>query len=184
MESRVRFWNLCRVLANETRLKLLWCLFDHKELCVRDLQVLNDMSRPNASNQLKLLSASGLISSRRERNRVIYRPQPLREDGMAAQLLKELRRCSLQDDGFATMIHLLTGFTHGRRIEIVQAVAGGCVDFSKIMEKTGMSGPALSRHLDKLDRRGFVCRDGDQIGLRGPSGRLGKKLMDLALRCV
>jgi ArsR family transcriptional regulator, lead/cadmium/zinc/bismuth-responsive transcriptional repressor len=62
-----------KVLANETRLRLLHALVRADELCVSDLaEALN--SAPQAiSNQLQRLVAQGIVSARRDGNNVYYR---------------------------------------------------------------------------------------------------------------
>ena len=62
MELRPALWRTCRVIANETRLQLLWHIFAKGELCVSQLVQRTGATQPNASNQLRALSARGLIT--------------------------------------------------------------------------------------------------------------------------
>jgi len=73
MKLNPTLWRTCRAVASGTRLQLLWFIFEHGELCVQDLADLSGMSPSNASNQLRVLNARGLISPCREKMKV----QPL-----------------------------------------------------------------------------------------------------------
>lgn len=62
-----------KVLANDTRLRLLHALVRADELCVRDLAASIGMKPQAVSNQLQRLSDLGILASRREGNNVHYR---------------------------------------------------------------------------------------------------------------
>jgi ArsR family transcriptional regulator, lead/cadmium/zinc/bismuth-responsive transcriptional repressor len=62
-----------KVLANDTRLRLLHALVRADELCVTDLAGALAMKPQAVSNQLQRLLDLGILSSRREGNNVHYR---------------------------------------------------------------------------------------------------------------
>ena len=62
-----------KVLANDTRLRLLHALVRADELCVTDLANSLAMKPQAVSNQLQRLSDLGIIASRREGNNIHYR---------------------------------------------------------------------------------------------------------------
>jgi DNA-binding transcriptional ArsR family regulator len=62
-----------KVLANDTRLRLLHALVRSDELCVTDLAALVDMTPQAVSNQLQRLSNLGIVVSRRDGNSIYYR---------------------------------------------------------------------------------------------------------------
>jgi ArsR family transcriptional regulator, lead/cadmium/zinc/bismuth-responsive transcriptional repressor len=62
-----------RVLANDTRLRLLHALVRAEELCVTDLAACVAMKPQAVSNQLQRLSDLGIIASRRAGNNIHYR---------------------------------------------------------------------------------------------------------------
>ena len=62
-----------KILANDTRLRLLHCLVRDEELCVTGLAKLVGMKPQAVSNQLQRLSDRGILSSRRNGNQVHYR---------------------------------------------------------------------------------------------------------------
>lgn len=62
-----------KVLANDTRLRLLHALVKSDELCVTDLATAIGMKPQAVSNQLQRLHDLGIIASRREGNNVYYR---------------------------------------------------------------------------------------------------------------
>src|SRR3954466_14646944 len=62
-----------KVLANDTRLRLLHALVRADELCVSDLAASLGMKPQAVSNQLQRLSDLGILASRREGNSIHYR---------------------------------------------------------------------------------------------------------------
>ncbi len=61
-----------KVLANDTRLRLLHALVRADELCVTDLASSVGMKPQAVSNQLQRLSDLGILASRREGNSIYY----------------------------------------------------------------------------------------------------------------
>ena len=62
-----------KVLANDTRLRLLHALVRDDELCVTDLAASVGMKPQAVSNQLQRLSDLGILASRREGINIYYR---------------------------------------------------------------------------------------------------------------
>src|SRR5215475_852489 len=62
-----------KVLANDTRLRLLHALVRADELCVTDLAGSLGMKPQAISNQLQRLSDLGILASRRDGNSIYYR---------------------------------------------------------------------------------------------------------------
>jgi len=153
---RPTLWRTCRVLACETRLKMLRLLFENGELCVSEMADLTGISPHNASTQMRALNARGLITPRREGQRVIYRAEANEELDAAPLLLEAVRDAFAKKTPAKTVFHACTAFTHERRIEIVRVLTGGPRSFGDLMQETGMSSAALWNHLDKLSSRGFV----------------------------
>lgn len=65
--------DLFKILANDTRLKLLHTLARVEEMCVCDLAVAIDMTPQAISNQLQRLSDRGIVATRRSGNMIYYR---------------------------------------------------------------------------------------------------------------
>lgn len=173
-------WKTCRVIAHESRLHLLWALFEQSELCVQQLVMQTGMSRPNTSNQLRLLAEHGLIVSRRRKMNVLYRAEANSAMKYAPPILQALRNGFDHSMGLDVVIRQATALSHGRRIEIVQALKGTHLSFDQLQQKTGMSSSALSRHLNKLISRRFVDRSGrSSYGYGKPVNQLGRTLIKL-----
>ena len=62
-----------KILANDTRLRLLHALVRANELCVTDLANSVGMKPQAVSNQLQRLSDLGIVASQREGNSIHYR---------------------------------------------------------------------------------------------------------------
>lgn len=69
----VELMALFKVLANDTRLRLLHALVSHGELCVTGLADVLGMKPQAVSNQLQRLLDRRILSSRRQGNNVYYR---------------------------------------------------------------------------------------------------------------
>src|SRR6266545_4848994 len=86
-----------KVLANDSRLRLLHALARAGELCVTDLAAQAGMRAPAVSNQLARLVDQHILVARRDGNRIYYRI----EDPCVTQLL-ELGWCLAEDAATAT----------------------------------------------------------------------------------
>lgn len=64
---------LFKVLANETRLRLLHALTRSGELCVTDLAAAVGMKPQAVSNQLQRFADRGILKARRDGNNIYYR---------------------------------------------------------------------------------------------------------------
>jgi ArsR family transcriptional regulator len=64
---------LFKLLADETRLRILDMLGSRKELCVRDLWERLGQSQPAVSHHLGLLRMAGLVDTRHEGKHIYYR---------------------------------------------------------------------------------------------------------------
>ncbi len=74
-----------KVLANDTRLRLLHALIRAGEMCVTDLALELGMKPQAISNQLQRLSDLGILASRREGNNIHYRVVDLCVSGLLEQ---------------------------------------------------------------------------------------------------
>ena len=135
-----------------------------------------------ASSYLRALNARGLLRAARRGRFVRYEavPDPLIRD--AAALLKALAVTLRRDRGRDAACRWLTAFTHPRRIELVKAITDGACDFVALRRRTRISTAALSRHLRKLRRRGFVTTQRGRYRCACPHHPLAETLLDLALR--
>jgi len=182
LNLRPALWRTCRVIACETRLQLLWHILDEGESSVTDAMLCVGVSQPNASNQLRALCDRGLIIPRRESMEVIYRAEANGSASFAPEILDALRICYERSVAFATIIRQATAFTHERRIEIVRALRGRSLSTPALRDATGMSPSALLRHLDKLEKRGFVKEASGSYRMGAPGNALGRTLLKLAVR--
>lgn len=85
---------LFKVLANDTRLRLLHTLAREKELCVLDLARRIRMKPQAVSNQLQRLARGRILASRREGLQIFYRIV----DPCVTELL-DRGLCLLEDSG-------------------------------------------------------------------------------------
>lgn len=173
-------WRTCRVIACETRLELLWTIFRNGSQGVSELAQMTGISQPTATIQLRALNARGLIMPHREKMKVFYRAQANNAIAFAPDLLAALRECCERDVPFKTIIRQATAFTHERRIELIRALGHSELTFDELLEKTGMSESALSRHIGKLKARGLVRRNRGRYCLKNPLDNLSCVLLEAA----
>jgi len=112
--------------------------------------------------------------------RVIYRPEANHAADNAPELLNALKKCHKQSISFEAIIREATAFTHERRIEIVRSLNHSKQIFSDLRDSTGMSSSSLSRHLAKLEARGFITSTNGVYSLSRPNNHLGKTLLKIA----
>ena len=75
-----------KVLADETRLAMLWLLFNHREICVCDLMEALGITQSKASRHLATLRHAGLVVDRPEGTWAYYSLHPAVGDIERAQL--------------------------------------------------------------------------------------------------
>lgn len=62
-----------KLLADATRLRMIYALLEAAELCVSDLAGLVEMSESATSHQLRQLRLAGLVRARKQGREVFYR---------------------------------------------------------------------------------------------------------------
>ncbi len=77
---------LFKILADETRLRILEMLGRRRELCVRDLWERLGQSQPAVSHHLGLLRMAGLVDTRQEGKHIYYRIDEHRLDELMTML--------------------------------------------------------------------------------------------------
>ena len=130
------------------------------------------------------MEARGLLKVKRVQRRVEYRIPNGDEAGVLVELVSALRSTLLRDTrSVEQVIRLATAFTHPTRIEIYRRLHSGPLTQMGLKTRLGVSWPALSRHLAKLLRRGYVVLDEPEgrYGITPHSHRLGRVLAKLAL---
>lgn len=74
-----------RALGDDTRLRIV-ALLAHGELCVCHVERALGLTQPNASRQLGVLRAAGVVEARRDGTWVYYRIAPQAHDAVARVL--------------------------------------------------------------------------------------------------
>jgi len=156
-------WRTCRAIANRTRLEMFGLLVRQPGLTVS--AAAKELKQPLSvtSEYLRALEARGLLVSRRVGGHVEYRVNSAGGGHPASRLAVKLRLAFQRNSQpVDTIFKIATAFTHPRRIEIFRVLKGGPKTLGELRLSTRISRRAARRHLEKLERRGFVvCRDGD-----------------------
>ena len=79
-----------KILADESRLKMLWLLFNRRELCVCDVMAVLEITQSKASRHLAALRNAGIATDRKEGLWSYYSLRPV-EDKLIKEHLKLLR---------------------------------------------------------------------------------------------
>lgn len=177
-------WRISRAVANETRLQLLWKIFEEKKLSVEELAQHAGITEQNASIQLSLLAAQGLITPTRGKRKVFYFPKAEPGNETSRLVLCALRECHTGRMSFKAVIHQATAFTHERRIQLVRGLTPAAKSFDDLLQQTGMSTASLARHLNKLMRRGIVQQHAKKYSLMKPENEPARCLVHLAIQSL
>lgn len=150
-------WRTCRVLANRKRLQILALSIRQPNQTVSAVAAHMRLSLPATSQYLRALEARGLLTCRRVGRRVEYRPSAATAEGAAGEIVTALRLAfRRRAQPIEALFKLATAFTHPRRVEVFRTMKKGTDSFRKLQAATHISARALSRHLAKLEARGFV----------------------------
>jgi len=164
MNLQPTLWRTCRILANGRRLACLNAVVLHPGESVGEIAARVRMPQDQASLCLRALQARGLLHACRDGRWVRYFPRPDPLVPTAAPLLAAMTRAVVDEKRTVKhLVHCLTAFTHPRRLDILLCLRqSASLAFSKLLRQSGMSSPALVRHLRKLQARGLIIerRDG------------------------
>jgi DNA-binding transcriptional ArsR family regulator len=176
---------VCRAMASPPRLRILYHLALEPELPATEAVRRAALVQPRGSSHLRVLETTGLIRHRRSGARVYYALPEGEPEHTGFPPLELLRR-AFDDPGWATQrwpeatfLHLspdavrrvpeeigrlfdivfdaATAFASVRRLQILRLLTqrGACRN-AEITSELKISPPARVRHLDKLERRGYV----------------------------
>ena len=180
-ERKSALWRTCRVISNESRLKLLWRLIEVREMSMTRLAQSVGLGVANASKHLRLLQSHGLIGAEQRMRYLFYSAEANAGVDHASELLEALRACYSNAVSHSQIIRLATAFTHPRRIAIVRALNGAGMPEAALSIKTHISPESLFRHVKKLEKRGFVKKMGEIVCLVGHDMPFGQALLNAAL---
>ncbi len=133
-------------------------------------------SEDAASKHLQLLAEGGFLTAEREGRYLYY--SVARSDSLVEVVLREIKT---ESSDMGSVLKALTAFTHERRIEILEQLALGAMEFRLLCSATKISREAMKRHLRKLERRGFVEGHNGCWGQSESMGAFGRELMACVL---
>lgn len=173
-------WRTCRVLANTRRLDLVRAMVGHPPQTVTELSRRCGQSFTLCCQYLRLLQSRGLCRAARHGRWVSYElradPAVRNSPEILDALVRELSR---PDAELARILKALTACTHPRRVEMLARLrAAPDQTTDALRAATRISYAALCRHLDKLERRGFVRWKSARVELLEPTGALEQALLD------
>jgi len=176
-------WRTCRVLANDARLRCFAAVAQNPGAPVGRVARSAGVSVPVASLYLRHIQARGLLRAERVSRWVRYEAAADASVAHAGALLAALRQSALSRPADrAAAIRILTACTHPRRLALLAAVARGqpC-GAADLVRATGFSVNATSRHLHKLESRGFLVRQPRGWCLAEASDPLSRCLLRAAI---
>jgi DNA-binding transcriptional ArsR family regulator len=175
-------WRTCRAIANRTRLRLFGLIVRQPDQTVCALACRAHLSEAVASQYLRAMEARGLLTVRRVSRWVKYRPC-MACDSNAGSLVEAMTEIFRRDaEPVETIFRLATAFTHPRRIELFRLLNAQPDSAPHLRAASKMSYWALSRHLHKLENRGFIVRQGRAWAVTRHPLLLGQRLARLAVQ--
>ena len=103
-----------KVLADEARLKIIWLLFHHEELCVCDVMAALGITQSKASRHLATLKHAGLATDRKDGLWSHYALRPA-QDELAKTHLALLRRSLADRPDAAPLLKTLQRWLDGKK---------------------------------------------------------------------
>jgi ArsR family transcriptional regulator len=114
-----------KVLADEVRLKIIWLLFHHEELCVCDVMAALGITQSKASRHLATLKHAGLVTDRKDGLWSHYALRPA-QDELAKTHLALLRRSLADRPDAASLLKTLHRWLDGKKPGMACAKAAAC----------------------------------------------------------
>ena len=172
-------WRTCRVLANAQRLRCLQAVLQKPGCFVSQLAQAVQMPVPVVCQYLRDLQARGLISVERRSRWTFYGDRPDPSVGHAAPILAAMRTILMDNELIDEQtLDTLQGFTHPRRIALLRTLARSEPQGVRALRKTtGISEPALLRHLRKLEQSGLVKRQEEKWTMQSNLSVLAQRLL-------
>lgn len=151
-------WRTCRILAGNTRLRLLRNVVREPGLTVSRLAELTGIKRSRASQELRRLQSRGLIQARRKGGYVRYVPVSDPLVATAKPLLEALKSIFLENPATPneTLIAPATALSDPRRIAILSELLNGPRHFDEIQAAVHIPAISLRRHLRRLNELGLA----------------------------
>jgi len=155
-------WRTCRVLSGRTRLALLRRILTDPGQSVSRLALVEKISIPRASQELRRLQSRGIVGVKRVGRFVQYYPVSDPLVYSAAPILRAMKGTFKQfskttDEQIAWKAH---GLSHPKRIAIVQVLRQGAMPLSRMQISLQTSGQTLLHHLGFLKEGGWVEKNG------------------------
>ena len=114
-----------KVLADEARLKIIWLLFHHEELCVCDVMAALGITQSKASRHLATLKHAALVTDRKDGLWSYYTLRPA-DDGLAKTHLALLRRSLAERPDAAALLKTLHRWLSGKNRSVACARGAAC----------------------------------------------------------
>jgi len=127
MRDAARFF---KALADEARLKMLWLLFNHRELCVCDIMQAIGITQSKASRHLITLRHAGLVTDRKDGLWTHYALRPV-EDQLARQHLSVLRATLAQRTDAAPLLAKLHAWLEAKNRGVECHKDSACVEVTR-----------------------------------------------------
>lgn len=152
---------------------MLLFLNDCPECCVKEIAAELAIAEDIASKHLQILASAGWIN-KRQAGRYLYYTLNHRN-----VMLNEVLTYT-EKKGIDRLVFMVTALTHERRVSIVKALAIEPMKLENLCRKTQIPRMAIRRHLDKLERRGFVQTEKRKWSVVVMGDGLTSKLVDSA----
>ncbi len=127
MRDAARFF---KVLADEARLRMLWLLFNHRELCVCDIMAALEITQSKASRHLATLRHARIVIDRKDGLWSYYALRPA-EDELAREHLEVLRATLGRRPDADALLAKLHGWLEAKHRGAVCAAGSACATLKK-----------------------------------------------------
>lgn len=158
MTLQPTLWRTCRILAGDTRLRLLRNVVREPGLTVSRLAELTGIKLSRASQELRRLQSRGLIQARRTCGYVRYVPVSDPLVATAKPLLLALKTAFTENPAIPdeVLIATATALSDPRRVAIVTELLNGPRHFNEIRTTLQIPAISLRRQLRRLNELGLA----------------------------
>ncbi len=174
-------WRTCRMLAGQTRIRLLRELEKHPGRNVTTLAAVVGIGVSDASQELRRIQSRGLLQAVHHHANLIYRFGADPQVSSAAPLLKALRITLANDDPatdreIQAMAHALA---HPTRTQILKALMAEPMTAYALHQSIRVSFAGILRHIKPLIAGGYIHRDRQALRFAPPGHTLARALVKL-----
>lgn len=174
-------WRTCKMLAGQSRVRLLRTLHAHPGQSVSELGRLVGLRESATSQELRRIQSRGLLQATRRGRYLIYQMAADPQVTSAAPILKAIREslATLPPERDIEIVSIGNALAHERRIRLARQLLQQPQPLDELQWNSRIPSRPFYLHLQTLQAGGFIVTREHQVQLITPPHPLAKALMRL-----